>query len=204
MGSRLEGGYACVGGSFPRDKLDGDMPRLFVGIGMPVEVSERLTALREPVEEVRWVGAEKMHLTLRFIGEVDEHRIESLAVGLDGIDVARFEMRVEGVGVFPSRRRPRVLWAGVAADEELWSLQTRVEETLRLLGVKAEENPFHPHVTLARLKRVDPHWARSFLHRHHRFIGGVFSVPSFHLYQSRLSKSGARYEKMATFSLSKG
>lgn len=136
--------------------------RTFVAIEFPEEVRDRLWAaaapLRKPDWTIRWVGPERLHMTLKFIGEIEEGRADEFGRALDRAvgGIAPFPVRLGGVGAFPSLDRPRVLWIGVEAPPALEALHRAVEEELSALGVDPDDRAFHPHVTLGRVKRGRP------------------------------------------------
>ncbi len=132
--------------------------RAFIAIDLPISIQEKLAEILEFVKRsdtrvVRWVPASNIHLTIKFLGDVSRTNVEILTKILRS-EVSRhrqFEIRVNGLGAFPSIRRPRVVWVGVEAPPTLLSLQRSIEaETVRL-GYAPEERPFSPHLTLGRV-----------------------------------------------------
>jgi 2'-5' RNA ligase len=135
--------------------------RAFIAIELPARVKQYLAALtdelaaRTPSRSVRWVKAERMHLTLRFLGETDKNLLPRLGAALDtaGTEHAPFALQLDGFGCFPNCRRPRVLWAGLAGDlEAAASLKAGIDAALEPVGWAPEERPFKPHLTLGRVK----------------------------------------------------
>ncbi len=184
--------------------------RLFVACDLPAEVRGRLRSLGESLRteapRLRWVRPEGIHLTLRFVGEVDEEirsRLsETLRRAVPGA-APPFEVAVEGAGYFPDRGRPRVLWVGLREPSgALAGLHARVEEAVRGAGVAPENRPFRPHLTLARFgdERADPRLLAAVgllsTARH-----GLFTVEAVHLFQSVLRPSGAAYRLLEEFRL---
>ncbi len=167
--------------------------RLFVAIDLPGRVRERLAGLAGGVPGARWVGADGLHLTLRFIGEADGARYEDIVTALGQVRVPPFSMRLEGVGSFGNGRKARVIWAGVTADETLDRLQAKVETALVRTGLPPEHRKFHPHITLARLKSADPGRLAAFLAHHDGFVSEDIAVDHFTLYSSHLGSGGATY-----------
>lgn len=133
--------------------------RLFVAVNFPDAVRERAwracATLREAGFPVKWVGEDRLHLTLKFLGEVDRGRLPELreALARATAGVAPLELRLGGVGAFPSLRSPRVLWLGVEGPPALGALRDGVEDTMGELGFDRETRDFHPHVTLGRARR---------------------------------------------------
>lgn len=178
------------------------MARLFIAIALPEMVKEQLAALREPDAPARWTKPEQMHLTLRFVGEVDERRVEEIEAALGGMVLPSFNLQLRGTGCFPSVQRSRVLWAGVSGEKDaLLRLQAAVETRMGHAGMDAEPKAYDPHITLARLQRSDAQWTRSFLERHEGWASTSFLVDAFHLYRSELHPAGAVHFKERSFEL---
>ncbi len=169
------------------------MPRLFAAIDLPPHIQHLPAELAAPYIHARWVAAGQAHLTLRFIGEVHETTCTDITEALAGVRAEPFEMQLAGVGVFPNARLPRVLWAGVEAPEKLFQMQSRIETALRTVGVPPSDQPFHPHITLARLKKPQAGSVRRFLKEKAGLTSPPVPVTAFILYRSDLSPSGARY-----------
>ena len=132
--------------------------RLFVALNFPAELRERLWAGAEPLRAldlpVRWVPANDLHLTLKFLGETPEDRLEELGRALDQAvtGVRPLPVTVEGFGAFPNAKSPTVIWAGVGSEPALELLQHGVERAFGPLGFPPEGRPFRPHVTLGRIR----------------------------------------------------
>lgn len=173
------------------------MPRLFVAIDLPEELKARLSMLRTAALPARWVAPDKLHLTLRFVGEVGETSAREVDTALRGIDAPRFSMTLAGVGHF----RRQVLWVGVQSCPPLLSLQAQVEDALRQAGMDRERGRYVPHVKLARLRWPGRGRLRAFLDEHALFSAEPFEVERFILYESRLAKEGATYQRRADYVL---
>ncbi len=135
--------------------------RAFIAIELPAEVKQALgdvaaaLAAGLPRGAVRWVRAEQMHLTLRFLGDTPAGRLPALAAALDDVAGRRapFALRLSGVGCFPNARRPRVVWVGLGGEEAaLAALVADLNAALGALGLPPEDKPFRPHLTLGRVK----------------------------------------------------
>lgn len=177
--------------------------RLFVALDFPEAVKDQLSGLRADIPTARWVTRDQMHLTLFFIGETD--RLAEVKSTLGEINVAPFEVSLTGVGRFPKGKHqpPRVLWAGVDGPPALNDLESQVKSRLTRLGFESDARPFHPHVTLARLKMRDNlPVMRKFMTDHRDFHAGPIAVESFTLYSSTLSPQGAVYTREAVYPLS--
>ena len=126
--------------------------RLFVAIDPPAEIREQLVGLCCGLPDARWVAPEQLHLTLCFIGAVTGAVFLDIREALTEIQAAPFALRLQGVGFFPPRGQPRVVWAGIAPSEPLTVLQRKIATRLPALGVELENRKFAPHLTLARLQ----------------------------------------------------
>jgi len=127
--------------------------RLFVAIRPPLPVRERLLAGMIGVPGARWQTNEQLHLTLRFIGEVDRHCARDVAAALGSIHHPRFAIGLNGVGQFDRKGRMDTLWAGVTPHGALRSLQKKIDQALVRIGLAAEQRAYLPHITLARFSR---------------------------------------------------
>lgn len=177
------------------------MPRLFVAIDLPAILRARLVGLCAGVRGAKWVSTEQIHLTLRFIGEVDNGRFADIAEALDNIHLAPFTLRLSGVGHFPPRGKPKVLWAGVADGAAVSRLHDKIEVRLQRLGLPPDARKFAPHVTLARLKGAPITGVSDFLARNGLFASDGFAVSEFHLYSSHLGSAGALHRIEASYPL---
>lgn len=183
-----------------------ELLRLFVAADPPVEILEDLRSEIEPYREIvadaRWAPVANQHLTLKFLGSVPADDLPPVVVACRAASqtVAPSGARVAGLGAFPSARRARVLWAGIEdPDEVLGRLAASLDEKLAPLGFEAEKRRYTPHLTQARLKV--PRDVRPIVERV-EFRSSGFRIADFHLYRSRLSPKGARYEMLESFVLS--
>jgi RNA 2',3'-cyclic 3'-phosphodiesterase len=168
------------------------MHRLFVAIPPTAAVRAHLLALMGGVAGARWQDEAQLHLTLRFIGEIDRHRAADADAALAGIVHPAFDVAIEGVGSFERRGEPAALWAGVAPQEPLKALHKKVDQALVRAGLEPERRAYLPHITLARLPRgAGP--VGGFLGGAATAAGPAFRVEDFCLYESRLIPAGAVY-----------
>ncbi len=176
--------------------------RLFVAVDFPDAIKTRLLALKTDIPTARWVGRDQMHLTLFFIGETE--RVQAVKDVLAGVKAAPFDLMMQGVGRFPpgQKKPPRVLWVGLNAQPALSDLHRQVTAALVGLGFPAEERPFSPHITLARLKteRPSPETER-FIEANRPFQAGPIAISAFALYASTLTPQGALYTHEAVYPL---
>jgi 2'-5' RNA ligase len=169
------------------------MPRLFVGLTLPDMVRFRLDIVRGPIPGARWIEPENMHVTLRFVGDIDNRQADELVSFLDGISLPPFEVKVRDVGVFGGRD-PRIIWAGVDGGEPLAQLHRAIERATRMSGLPPETREFRPHVTLARLnKGTNPEVIARFLGSRARLELEAFQVTEFALFSSRPHVGGGPY-----------
>src|SRR5262252_305452 len=142
------------------------MVRLFVSIELPEEVKRNLVRMCCDVPGARWAEPEQMHLTVRFIGEVDGAVFRDIVSELDQVRAPGFDLTLKSVGHFPPRGEPHVLWVGVEKNAWLVGLRDRVESAVVRAGVAPEGRRFSPHVTLARLKGTPERAVGSYLATH--------------------------------------
>jgi len=176
------------------------MIRLFVALELPTGVRERLTVLQGGVPGARWMTDNQLHLTLRFIGEVDGNVAHDIDDALSGIRAPSFKMEIAGVGEFGGRNA-RALWAGIRANGALTHLQKKVETALQRIGLPPDERKFSPHVTLARLKVPPREKLMQFLTHHALFASGPFPVDRFTLFSSHLGSGGSVYHPERVYPL---
>lgn len=177
------------------------MLRLFVALPLPPSLRDRLVLLRGGVPGARWVEPEALHLTLRFIGEVDEATAADLDRALDGVTSPTLTLALDGLGTFGKGHRTHTLWAGVARNDGLRHLRDKVESALVRAGRPAEERKFSPHVTLARLNDPsEPRLAR-FVQENGAFQAGPVEIDRFCLYESRLGRTGSTYDILRDYPL---
>jgi 2'-5' RNA ligase len=177
------------------------MLRLFVGLKMPADVRAALAPLAAGLPGARWVAPENLHLTLRFVGEVDEGQAEDIDGVLAAIAVPAFDMRLAGIDCFHSRGRVRMVWAGVTAGPELARLQAKIESAVVRAGFDPEGRKFKPHLTIARLKNVPIGGVRPYLELHGGFATKFFHVEEFTLFRSHLGQGGASYDALVDYPL---
>jgi 2'-5' RNA ligase len=178
--------------------------RLFIGIRPPEPVRETLLDTMEALEGARWVAADNLHLTLRFIGEVERPVANDLAEALARIAWPRFDLRIAGVGAFDRTRRhqsyPHAVWARVAPDEPIEGLRQKVESACDSAGLGRETRRFTPHVTLARTDRATGplgEWLATW----GDMSAGPWTVEEFILFESHLGHTGATYEEVVRYAL---
>lgn len=180
------------------------MPRLFIALDIPESIKQSIVQLQIPIPSARWVKPDTMHLTLRFIGDVDSERVAPLKNALAKISAPAFTMRLKATGRFPSnpKKAPRVLWLGVDAPPVLHYLQRQIESAITALNLPHDNKPFKPHITLARLKTHNPlPEVNHFLTQNTYFMTNTFHITEFLLVSSILSSQGSTYTHEASFAL---
>ncbi len=174
--------------------------RLFVALALPDAVAQSLFLLQAGVPGARWMAREQLHLTLRFIGEVDGRDAAAIDDALATISAPRFHLGLKGVGAFGGKN-PRALWAGVHDPKPVVHLQKKIETMLQRVGLAPEERKFTPHVTLARLKAPPPGKVMDFLSDHALFAAPPFEVNNFILYSSKPTPNGSIYLAERSYAL---
>jgi 2'-5' RNA ligase len=178
------------------------MHRLFIAIDLPEDVKDSIQDLYMAIPGARWVGSDQLHLTLRFIGDVDEPALERIVENLDTVNFEPFSIFPYGVGCFPLRRKPNVLWAGIKESPELRHLRAAVERAVVKSGVEPDRRNFHAHITMARLGDDAPlSRITDFLQAHALFAAAPVEVCEFHLYSSTLNPDGAIHRIEATYAV---
>jgi RNA 2',3'-cyclic 3'-phosphodiesterase len=168
------------------------MPRLFTALEIPPEVRSAISAVRGGLPGARWIDPENYHLTLRFIGDVDDAVAREAAFILSQIRRESFEIKFDGLSSFGGRR-PRAVVALVAPSRPLLELQAEHERLLRRIGLEPEGRKFTPHVTVARLRDSSSHQVADYLSARGHFRAPVFELERFVLFSSRDSVGGGPY-----------
>ncbi len=177
------------------------MIRTFVALDLPEPVQHSIRSFMEPLRQqdfpVRWIPPDRIHITLKFLGNVEEHRINELAQALRHAVAEQepFSLQPAGCGAFPTIKNMRVAWIGVQGDTaRLSALQQRVEEALTPLGFPPEKRPFRAHLTIGRIKgRRNHKGLQQALLAGRSYEGVVFDVSEVVLYKSDLKPDGAVY-----------
>jgi 2'-5' RNA ligase len=179
--------------------------RLFVALQIPPAVrknlAEFLATLRAISSEPRWVRTENLHVTLKFIGEVQAEKLGDMRAALSAVHSDRaVALDFRGVGFFPNEKRPRVFWAGIEASTNLARLAGDIDRALQKLGIPPEKRPFSPHLTLARFEPPGvPENLRAAIQENSKREFGSVAAKEFHLIESKLKPGGAEYTTLETF-----
>lgn len=176
------------------------MHRLFVAARPPEPIRHQLLGLMSGVAEARWQEDEQLHITLRFIGEVDGRVAEDIAEALLAVRHPPIDTAIEGIGTFERKGRIDALWAGLAPADALAALHRKIDHALVRIGLPPEGRAFHPHITLARFSRKGGD-VSTFAALHAGLASPRFRLDSFGLYESRLGSAGAQYTQVARYGL---
>jgi len=184
--------------------------RLFVAMDLNDSVRNAISRfcgrLRPLCPAAKWARVEGMHVTLKFLGEIKEPLLAKISEALADVrSSAPIEMNFRGTGFFPSPKRPRVLWIGIAASPNLAEIAADIESRLDTLGIPRETREFKPHLTLARFE--SPRGLDALLRELESESATDFaSVRSseFHLYQSQLQRGGSLYTRLQSFGFTTG
>jgi RNA 2',3'-cyclic 3'-phosphodiesterase len=176
------------------------MPRLFTGLEIPKALGESLSLLRGGLPGARWIDPENYHVTLRFIGDVDDDIAQEIAWLLGKVRRKDFELRLDGLQSFGGRK-PRAVIAAVAPSQSVMELQAEHERLLRRVGLDPEARKYTPHVTLARLRDTSSFEVAEYLSTRGAFRSPPFSVSRFVLFSSRASVGGGPYLVEAAYPL---
>jgi 2'-5' RNA ligase len=175
--------------------------RLFVALVLPADLRARLSLLKGGIPGARWTAEENYHITLSFIGNVDEEIAERADETLSAIRAESFSLTFTGAGIFSEGDRPRVLWLGVEKNAALYRLQEKIQNALISARAPVETRRYTPHITLARLRDPDPEKLAEFLGMHAAVPAPPFIVGHFTLFQSHQTKNGSVYEPLREYPL---
>jgi 2'-5' RNA ligase len=176
------------------------MHRLFVAIRPPAAIRSTLLGAMGGISGARWQSEDQLHLTLRFIGEVDRHLAGDVHAALGAIHQPPFEIALNGIGAFDRRGWPDAVWAGLSPHEPLKALHKKADAALTRVGVAPDQRAFLPHITLARLKRSSGP-VGNLLERAGGLTSPPFTVDHFALFESVLTPDGAVYTLIERYSL---
>jgi 2'-5' RNA ligase len=176
------------------------MPRLFTGLEIPADLSESLSLLRGGLPGARWIDPENYHLTLRFIGDVDDDIAQEIAWLLGKVRRRDFELKLDGLLSFGGKR-PRAVVATVAASPSVMELQAEHERLMQRVGLEPEGRKYTPHVTLARLRDASSYDVAEYLSARGAYRSPPFTVSRFVLFSSRASTGGGPYVVEAAYPL---
>lgn len=176
------------------------MHRLFIGLRPPAAIRERLLSLMGGIPGARWQDDGQLHITLRYIGEVDRRMAEDVALALGQVRFAPFEMALDGVGQFDTRGRPNAVWAGLRPHNAAIQLHHKIDQAMVRVGLEPDHRAYLPHITLARMNGQSG-VADRFLADHAGLTSPPFGFTHFTLFESHLASEGAIYETVERYPL---
>jgi len=177
------------------------MPRIFTGVEIPSDIGQALSMLRGGLPGARWITPDNYHLTLRFIGDVDDVTAQEVASLLGRVRRGAFQLHLEGLTSFGGRR-PRAVVATVAPEQALLDVQAEHERLMQRMGLEPEGRKYLPHVTLARLRDSSSLDVADYLSARGYFRTAPFPVSRFVLFSSRNSVGGGPYVVETSYPLS--
>jgi 2'-5' RNA ligase len=182
------------------------MLRLFVAVDLPAQLRDEMAQLMGQVHHARWVNAQQLHITLRFLGDTPDTDLPWISDRLAAIKADHFSLRLRGAGVFPEsharkiRKPPKVLWVGIEPTMDLARLKQAIDAAT-IVDLTHERQVFSPHLTLARFPSPPDHTLSDFLMKYQSYASPDWSVTSFHLYRSTLRPEGAIHALLASYPL---
>lgn len=192
----LEHGAALT--SKRRFAMSDAMHRLFVAIRPPEHIRTRLLSLAGGIPGARWQDDDQLHLTLRFIGEVERHQANDLAEALSTVRFTPFHISLSGLGQFERKGRIGSLWAGVQPHDALEQLHRKIDRACVRTGFPPDDRAYLPHITMARFGRAGGN-PQDFVAAHAGLSSHAFLVDEFALFESHRTESGAHYQEAATY-----
>ncbi|MEO6004777.1 MAG: RNA 2',3'-cyclic phosphodiesterase [Opitutus sp.] len=176
--------------------------RLFIALSLPDAVKTVVAGLTTPLHDVRWTPVEKLHVTVRFLGDISVESRDELVERLASVRVDSFPLPLESGGVFPTKGPPRVLWVGVGSGHpRLYQLRQQIDDTLLAAGLPTEIRTFHPHVTVGRCTELASAAVNAWVRTHRNFAGPTFMVEAFDLFATTLHPAGAIYRLVRRYLL---
>ncbi len=176
------------------------MQRLFIGIDPPALIKDQLLLLQGAVSAARWQTRAQLHLTLRFIGEVDRHQAQDVSAAMHSLSHPALALSLSGAGLFDKNGKVHTLYVGVSPEAQLKTLHNKVDQALVRVGIAPEKKAYLPHITLARLNHHRADLA-SFMALQGGVASAPFEVTDICLYESTLTRDGAVYTILGRYFL---
>ena len=177
------------------------MLRLFVALALPPMLRAQIAALQTGIPGARWVPPENYHLTLRFIGEIENWQAEEVDMALAAIRTRGFDLTLRGIGLYEKGGRIQAMYVAVEKSDALTHLRGKIETALQRCGMAPDRKRFAPHVTIARTDRAPPEKLAGFVQAHNLFRAPPVPVEAFTLFSSRLGKEASVYEAEVEYEL---
>ena len=178
------------------------MRRVFFGLEIPAEIKQRLLQVRADVAGARWQSVEQVHLTLLFLGNIEEERLLAVREVARDISLKAFELSVAGLECFGQPHAPDYLWAGVQPEAPVAILYSAIKSQVESLGLQTERRAYRPHLTLARFNR-EPGSVVHLLNEYREAVFGSFQVDEFVLFETQPSAAGSVYRVLERYPLSR-
>jgi len=178
------------------------MQRLFIAIDFKENIIGKIEDVMHGLPDARWVPAEQIHLTLQFLGDMENNKKLDIIDGLKTLRMEPIELTLKGMGFFPPRGHAKVLWVGVNECHELLKLHKKINFILRDIGISTEKRKFSPHVTIARFKKISPDKLVEYLATYDSFNCDPVKISEFQLYSSVLTQKGAYHDIEYSFRFS--
>lgn len=175
--------------------------RVFIAIPLPVDIRASLASLCHGIAGAKWTQPENMHITLRFLGELNDEQCRDLDDELSEINCPRFDLTFRSFGCFDKRGHVHTLWAALDKSPELERLFEKVESASVRAGLEKARRKFKPHTTLARFRHVEDREIGTFMESRNPYSSEPFPAQSFVMYQSLRGNEGPRYEVLAEYPL---
>lgn len=183
--------------------------RTFIAIEIPLLIREKISEFQDELKRnqasIKWIKTDNIHITLKFLGNIDENRITDIAQAIDKVteQIRPFSIEVAGAGVFPNYKKPRVIWVGAKSEEDVLKIVAKkIEQEMHNLGFEKEKRSFQAHLTMGRVKGwqgIDAVIKK--LEEKHNFSGGIFVAKEIVLMRSDLKPTGAVYTPLKKFSI---
>lgn len=181
------------------------MKRLFLATDFPDEILAQISEGNYKEKKIRWLRPELIHLTLAFLGEYPENRLDELIDSMKKVNFANFQIKLDSCGVFPNVKYTKVFWLGVSGNTDaLKQLHFQIKEKLGLIGIFLEDREFLLHVTIGRIRHGGSrtlHISERFKVNYNNFSSELIKIKAFHLYESEFTDNGLVYTKLHTFPL---
>jgi len=174
--------------------------RIFIAIDLPADVKEVLSSLQTEEQGVRWVHKDQLHITLLYLGNLHDRAINEVVQSLADVNHEPFDFQVNGAGCFPDKNHPKVIYAAVSEKSGLMKLRNKIVQQAGKFCDKPDNRKYKPHITLARIKGRNVNFSTDIL-LSQNFEPLNVSAESYYLYESRLTKDGAKYKKLNRFDL---
>ena len=182
--------------------------RIFIAVELPAKSREKIDTIinyfktQLPNQSLKWVGAENLHLTIKFIGEIPEEALSKVKIIIDDVlaQQPEFSISIEGLGMFPNLNNPQVIWLGIIGGDPLVSIHHQLNQSLAQIGVKPDHRPLSPHLTIARVRQGVDRFTLSTIGNSLPGFKvdslGSFTIDRITLFQSNLKPTGPHYKAL--------